>query len=213
MIMKKGSNGFLVLRPISPQMCLRRIRPNLRALQNKDNLAELLTRVTAARDRAVQSSGRAIPVFLKIAPDLGEADLDDIAETVENSSLDGLIVSNTTLARDGLTDTRHAGEAGGLSGRPLFERSTIVLAKIRRRVGKTLPVIGVGGVGSAEQVLDKIRAGADLVQLYTGLIYGGPFLPRKILRGLSAIADRDGLGKLSEIRDLNVDDWADRPLA
>ncbi len=186
--------------------------PNLRALQNKDNLAELLTRVITARDKAIQSSDRSVPVFLKIAPDLGEADLDDIAEAVENSSLDGLIVSNTTLARDGLIETRHAGEAGGLSGQPLFERSTMVLAKMRRRIGKKLPIIGVGGVGSADQVLEKIRAGADLVQLYTGLIYGGPYLPRKILRGLSEFADKDGLGNLSEIRDLNVDSWADKPL-
>lgn len=186
--------------------------PNLRALQGKDHLTELLDRVTTARDKAAGGSERRVPVFLKIAPDLSEADLDDIAGAIEDSGLDGLIVSNTTLAREGLTETRHAGEAGGLSGQPLFERSTIVLAKMRRRVGQNLPIIGVGGVGSSEQVLDKIRAGADLVQLYTGLIYGGPFLPRKILRGLSVFTDKDGLGKLSEIRDLNVDSWADRPL-
>lgn len=186
--------------------------PNLRALQNKNNLTELLERITTARDRAAVDNGRTVPVFLKIAPDLTESDLDDIAEAVAGSALDGVVVSNTTLARDGLVETRHADQAGGLSGQPLFERSTTVLAKMRRRVGHKLPLIGVGGVGSAEQVLEKIRAGADLVQLYTGLIYGGPFLPRKILRGLSAFADSNDLANLSEIRDLTVGKWADRPI-
>jgi dihydroorotate dehydrogenase len=178
--------------------------PGLRNLQTRQALSELLTRVLAERN---QRAGKT-PVFLKIAPDLTEPDLDDIAAECLAQKLDGLIVSNTTLSREGLGDDPGKGEAGGLSGRPLFERSTIVLAKMRQRLGPDMPLIGVGGIDNAETAAEKIRAGADLVQIYTGFIYGGPLLPGRILRGLSAICDRERLTRLHDLRDTRTAHYA-----
>jgi dihydroorotate dehydrogenase len=184
--------------------------PGLRDLQARESLATLLSAVLAARDDEAAKSGRKVPVFLKIAPDLNEEGMDDIAAEALSHALDGLIVSNTTLSRDGLKDRRQAQEAGGLSGKPLFEKSTAVLAKIRKRVGSALPIIGVGGVSSAETALEKIRAGADLVQLYSCMVYEGPSLPGKIVRGLSKLLDREGVSSIRELRDSKADYWAAR---
>ena len=107
---------------------------------------------------------------------------------------------------------RNAGQAGGLSGRPVFLRSTIVLAKMRARVGPDMPLIGVGGIESAETAAEKMRAGADLIQIYTGFIYGGPMLPVRILDGLKEICEREGLESLSAIRDTKTAGYAARPL-
>ncbi|ARM86920.1 dihydroorotate dehydrogenase (quinone) [Rhizobium sp. CIAT894] len=184
--------------------------PGLRDLQARESLAALLSSVLAARDEMAQKSGRKIPVFLKIAPDLTEEGMDDIAAEVLSHALDGLIVSNTTLSREGLKDQRQAQETGGLSGVPLFEKSTAVLARMRKRVGPALPIIGVGGVSSAETALEKIRAGADLVQLYSCMVYEGPGLPGDIVRGLSKLLDREKAGSISELRDSRLDYWAAR---
>ncbi|WP_085024939.1 quinone-dependent dihydroorotate dehydrogenase [Ensifer aridi] len=184
--------------------------PGLRDLQGRESLAVLLSAVLAARDEEAKKSGRRVPVFLKIAPDLTEEGMDDIAAEVLAHDLDGLIVSNTTLAREGLKDQRQAREAGGLSGKPLFEKSTAVLARMRKRVGPELPIIGVGGVSSAETATEKIRAGADLVQLYSCMVYQGPCLPSRIVRGLSALCDRERLTSIREIRDSRLDYWAGR---
>ncbi|WP_420410565.1 quinone-dependent dihydroorotate dehydrogenase [Hoeflea sp.] len=181
--------------------------PGLRNLQSREALAELLGRVLA--ERKARASG--VPVFLKIAPDLTDADLDDIAAECHSHPLDGLIVSNTTLSREGLADTRSKAEAGGLSGRPLFEPSTVVLAKMRKRLGTTMPLIGVGGIDSAETAAEKIRAGADLVQLYTGFIYGGPMLPSRILKGLSRICNEEQIARIGDIRDSRTEDYASLP--
>ena len=124
---------------------------------------------------------------------------------------DGIIVSNTTLARTGLK-SRFAAEAGGLSGVPLFERSTAVLARMRRLLGPGRAIIGVGGVNSTETALEKIRAGADPVQLYTGMIYAGPYLPGRIVAGLESFAAAEGLASIGEIRDSRLDWWAERAL-
>lgn len=186
--------------------------PGLRDLQAKESLHALLSAVLAARAEEAARSGRQVPVFLKVAPDLTEEGLDDIAEVALAHPLDGLIVSNTTLSRTGLRDTRQAGEAGGLSGKPLFEKSTVVLAKMRRRVGQDLPIIGVGGVSSAETAAEKIRAGADLVQLYSCMVYAGPTLPGEIVGGLSKICDREQLASIRDIRGSRLADWADRPI-
>ncbi|MEM1376489.1 MAG: quinone-dependent dihydroorotate dehydrogenase, partial [Pseudomonadota bacterium] len=137
--------------------------PGLRDLQTREKLAELLARVGTARLAAFEQSGHRVPIFLKIAPDITEADLDDICAEVLDKGIDGMIVSNTTLSRSGLSVDN--GEHGGLSGRPLFERSTIMLAKTRQRVGPDLALVGVGGVENGETALNKIRAGADLVQM------------------------------------------------
>jgi dihydroorotate dehydrogenase len=155
-------------------------------------------------------AGRKVPLFLKIAPDLQEADLEDIAAEVLENGLEGVIVSNTTISRPDLKSP--AGETGGLSGRPLFERSTVVLAKMRKLLGPDVAIIGVGGIDSAETALEKIRAGADLVQLYTSMIYAGPTLPGQILKGLSQFLDKEGLQSLSDIRDSRLVHWADKAL-
>ena len=186
--------------------------PGLRNLQSRESLADLLARVMAARDESAQTGANRPPVFLKVAPDLSEAEMDDIAMEVLDKGTDGLIVSNTTLSREGLIDSRTGAQAGGLSGRPVFRRSTAVLARLRQRVGPDLPIIGVGGVEDAQTALEKIRAGADLVQLYSCMVYGGPGLPAHILKGLSAIADREGLQTLGELRDTGVAQWAATPL-
>ncbi|WP_159946238.1 quinone-dependent dihydroorotate dehydrogenase [Rhizobium sp. 18065] len=181
--------------------------PGLRDLQARESLAALLSAVLAARQEEALRAGRRIPVFLKIAPDLTEEGMDDIAEVALAHDLDGLIVSNTTLARDGLSDPVVAKEAGGLSGKPLFDRSTAVLARMRKRVGKDLAIIGVGGVSSAETALEKIRAGADLVQLYSCMVYEGPGLPAKVVRGLSTLIDREKVANIRELRDSRLDHW------
>jgi dihydroorotate dehydrogenase len=179
--------------------------PGLRSLQDRESLAALLIAVMDARN-ALPGSHRP-PVFLKIAPDLVDAQIKDIAEEVLDKKVDGVIVSNTTLSRRGVSGP-HLKEAGGLSGRPLFSRSTAVLARVRRLVGPSLPLIGVGGIDSGASAAEKIRAGADLVQLYTGLIYGGPWLPSKILRELSGILDQEKVSSISALRNSRLDHWA-----
>jgi dihydroorotate dehydrogenase len=165
----------------------------LRDLQGRAALDALLGRVMAAKAEL----GGARPVFLKIAPDLSEAELADIAALVLEHRLDGVIATNTTLRRDGLA-SRHKGEAGGLSGQPLFARSTEVLGQFYRLTGGQVPLIGVGGVATAEQAYAKIRAGASAVQLYTAMIYGGISLPGRIARGLDRLLQRDGFGSVAE---------------
>jgi dihydroorotate dehydrogenase len=182
--------------------------PGLRNMQARAQLDELLSRVMAGREAA---SARP-PVFLKIAPDLAEAELEDIAAEIVEKRVEGLIVSNTTVARPALAEVSFAREAGGLSGKPLFERSTIVLAKMRRLLGPDIAIVGVGGVRDAATALEKIKAGADLVQLYTGLIYGGPGLPGRILRDMSRTMDREKVASLRALRDRRRDEWAAKPL-
>jgi dihydroorotate dehydrogenase len=182
--------------------------PGLRNMQAREQLAELLASVMIARAEA----GHAVPIFLKIAPDLHEAELEDIAAEVTEKAIDGVIVSNTTITRPALSSPVHTGEAGGLSGKPLFARSTAVLARMRKLLGPQRAIIGVGGVDSTETALEKIRAGADLVQLYTGMVYAGPSLPARIVRGMSDFAAREGLKSISELRDSRLDQWAAAPL-
>lgn len=174
----------------------------LRDLQGKAALAALLAGVTEARARLA----RRVPVFLKIAPDLGPAELADIAEVALSSGIDGVIATNTTLSREGLKSAS-AGEAGGLSGAPLFERSTRVLAELSRLTGGRLPLVGVGGVGSAAQAYAKIRAGASAVQVYTALVYGGLSLVAEILHGLEALLARDGFASVAEAVGTGRAEW------
>ncbi len=183
--------------------------PGLRDLQARASLAELLAAVLAARKEEAGRSGRSVPVFLKIAPDLTPDGMDDIAAEVLSHPLDGLIISNTTLSREGVCDPQ-AKEAGGLSGTPLFIRSTAVLAAMRKRLGPDLPIIGVGGVSSAETALEKIRAGAHLVQLYSCMVYEGPGLPGRIVRGLSALMEREGVSSIADLRGSKTDYWAEK---
>lgn len=162
--------------------------PGLRALQGKGALADLMARVLAARNEAAAQT----PVFLKIAPDLTDEDKADIAAVAGDAALDGLIISNTTIARSETLQSRNAGEGGGLSGRPLFAPSTELLREFYRAIGDKTPLIGVGGVSSPRDAYAKILAGASLVQLYTAMVYEGPGLPARILRALPGLLKGDG---------------------
>ncbi len=169
----------------------------LRDLQGKAALDALLARCVETRDELAAESAIETPVLLKIAPDLSEAELADVAEVAEARGIDGIIATNTTLSRDGLKSA-HAGEAGGLSGAPVFERSTEVLGQLRRLSGGRVPLVGVGGIRSAKGAYAKIRAGASLVQLYTAMIYEGPSLGARINQGLAALLKRDGFASVAE---------------
>jgi dihydroorotate dehydrogenase len=171
--------------------------PGLRALQSHGSLGALLSGVqscnqTLARARQVQPR----PLFVKIAPDLQPGALNDIVEVVQSCAVDGIIATNTTIERQGLTTG--VSEPGGLSGRPLRQRSTEVIRHVYRSARGSIPIIGVGGIFSADDAYEKIRAGASLVQLYTGLIYRGPGLPHLINVGLERLLQRDGLTRLSQ---------------
>jgi dihydroorotate dehydrogenase len=182
--------------------------PGLRDLQHESQLTELLHRCVEARDLAAAKERRALPLFVKIAPDLKEEDLDSMAGVIIRSGIDGVIVSNTTLSRHSVSGFDNAQQAGGLSGAPLFERSTIVLAKMRQRLGADIAIIGVGGVSTARQALEKIKAGANAVQLYTGLIYGGPKLVGDILAGLGQMVGASGVENISALRSSTLEHWA-----
>ncbi len=153
--------------------------PNLRALQDKEPLTKLLAHVKSLN--AKKSNPK--PILLKIAPDLGNEQLDEIIEIVIQTKIDGVIATNTTISREGLNYTKEEIEKfgmGGLSGKPLTERSTEVIRYLKTKSNNAFPVIGVGGIHSAKDALDKIKAGADLIQLYTGFIYKGPALVKEI---------------------------------
>jgi dihydroorotate dehydrogenase len=170
--------------------------PGLRALQGKAPLAGLVARTHRA---LAESCGAKVPpLLLKIAPDLTEQDLADIVEVAMQGQLAGLIATNTTIARPPGLDPRHASEAGGLSGRPLFAASTQVLRALYRLTQGRLPIIGVGGVSSGADAYAKIRAGASLVQLYSALVFKGPGLVQRIKEELLLYLDRDRLGSIGE---------------
>ena len=181
--------------------------PGLRDLQHDAMLDDLLARCVAARDKQAETLRRRVPLLLKIAPDLDDADLDRIAGAVTKHAMDGVIVSNTTLDRSGLTETDVAREAGGLSGRPLFRRSTIQLARMRQRLPE-MPLIGVGGIDTAETAYAKIRAGASLIELYTGLIYGGIGLVGEIKAGLAQRLAADGFKAVADAVGRDAEAWA-----
>jgi dihydroorotate dehydrogenase len=158
---------------------------NLRALQSDEALDALLDALSARRQALAQQHGKHIPLFVKIAPDLDEAQIASVAVTLRKYGMDatgkpnqqwGLIATNTTLDRQAVAGQAHADEAGGLSGKPVFEKSNAVIRQLRAALGKGFPIIGVGGVMSGADAVAKLEAGADLVQIYTGLIYKGPAL-------------------------------------
>ncbi|MGI4876504.1 MAG: quinone-dependent dihydroorotate dehydrogenase [Janthinobacterium lividum] len=163
--------------------------PGLRGLQDGAALAELIA--------AIMAEAGALPVFVKVAPDLDAAAIDDIARVAIDGGIAGLIVSNTTLARPALASPA-AAEAGGLSGAPLFNPSTEILRAFARATGGRLPLVGVGGVASGAQAYAKIRAGATALQFYTGLVFHGPALVGRIRRDLAALLRRDGFGSVAD---------------
>jgi len=149
---------------------------NLRALQSDEALDALLGAIAQRRETLAQAHGRRVPVFVKIAPDLDEAQVDVIAATLRRHGMDGVVATNTTISREAVKGLPHAEETGGLSGAPVLAASNRVITQLRAALGTGFPIIGVGGILSADDAVSKIRAGADVVQIYTGLIYKGPAL-------------------------------------
>ena len=189
------ATGVTCMAPLADYLTVNISSPNtpgLRALQDRAALDQLLGAVMAARgaDRT--------PIFLKVAPDLEPADVEDIAAACLDHRIDALIVSNTTISRPALRSAQ-AGEAGGLSGAPLHDLSLQRLRDFRRALGARLPLIGVGGIANAEQAYARIRAGASLIQLYSALVYEGPYLAKRINAGLKSLMTRDGVKNISEI--------------
>ena len=158
---------------------------NLRELQSDAALDALLATLQARRAQLAQQHRRNVPMFVKIAPDLDDAQVGLIAATLKKNAIDGVIATNTTIARDAVKHLPHGGETGGLSGRPVFDASNRVIAQLRAALGKTFPIIGVGGVMSGADALAKQEAGADLIQVYTGFIYRGPPLVTEAAKALS----------------------------
>lgn len=177
--------------------------PGLRNLQADEALRRLLGEVLAARAKAKTR----VPVLLKIAPDLEEAGMDAVARVILESDLDGLIVSNTTISRDPVTGLENADETGGLSGKPLFALSTRRLAQMRQRVG-ALPIVGVGGIHSPQTALQKFEAGANAIQLYSALVFGGLDLLDRIKRGLVAGVRAAGKTNIAELVGTRTADWS-----
>jgi dihydroorotate dehydrogenase len=172
---------YLVINVSSPNT------PGLRDLQAVDELGALIATVR----EAIAAAGRPIPLLVKIAPDLADDDVDAIADLAVASGLDGLVATNTTVARDGLQSERcavDAAGAGGLSGAPLADRSVAVLRRLRERVGEDMVLVSVGGVETPEDAWARLEAGATLVQAYTAFVYGGPLWPARMHRGLSRLA-------------------------
>ena len=163
---------------------------NLRELQGDAALDALLGALQQRRLQLQQEQQRQVPMFLKIAPDLDEAQIGVIADTLQRHRIDGVIATNTTLARSAVQGLPHADETGGLSGAPVLQASNRVIGQLRRALGKGFPIIGVGGVMSAADARSKIDAGADLVQIYTGLIYKGPGLVGEVAQALQRHAGK-----------------------
>jgi len=176
--------------------------PGLRDLQQEEALTRLLYAVLTVRSKAPVR----VPVFLKLAPDLDEPALDAIAKVIARTDLDGLIVSNTTISRDAVAGLANATETGGLSGKPLFNLATRRLAQIRLRT--TLPIIGVGGIHSPQSAVDKFEAGANAIQLYSALVFGGLDLLDRIKRGLGAAVRNAGKRNISELVGTKTRAWA-----
>ncbi|MTD99668.1 quinone-dependent dihydroorotate dehydrogenase [Paracoccus sp. YIM 132242] len=193
-----ASADFLTVNVSSPNT------ERLRDLQGADALAALLQGVLQVRDQLPQRR----PVFLKIAPDLDDREIADIAAVARACRIDGIIATNTTLSRDGLSSP-HAGQTGGLSGQPLFQRSTAVLARLYQATDGAIPLIGVGGVASADDAWQKIRAGASAVQIYSALIYHGFSLVTRIANGLDERLRAEGR-TLDDLRGSGVNDWLQR---
>lgn len=186
--------GVQSIAPIADYLTINISSPNtpgLRGLQDESELKALLSAVTDARPR------NGPPIFLKVAPDLGGGDPERIVRAAIDHGIDALIVSNTTISRPPLK-SRHAAEQGGLSGEPLKPLALDALRKFRRAGGSEIPLIGVGGIATADDAWERIRTGASLVQLYTAMVYEGPGIARRIARGLAARLKREGFASIAE---------------
>jgi dihydroorotate dehydrogenase len=178
--------------------------PGLRDLQAPEALDALLKAAQQAR----AATRRKPPLLVKLAPDLADGDLPEVVRVILSHGIDGIVVSNTTLAREGLSDRAFAKEVGGLSGRPLFARATRMLARVYQLTQGKLPLVGVGGIDSGETALAKIEAGASLLQLYTGLVFEGPALIGRIKQALIAAMAQRGAQSLKPLIGARADEWA-----
>ncbi|WP_026293583.1 quinone-dependent dihydroorotate dehydrogenase [Saccharibacillus kuerlensis] len=170
--------------------------PDLRRLQHGDELRTLLSAVRAELKHQA-GEGASKPVFVKIAPDLDDGELEETVDAIESSGVSGLIATNTTLSREGLTH-RNRGEAGGLSGRPLTGRSTEIVRRVYSQTAGRLPIVGSGGIFTPEDAYAKIRAGASLVEIYTAMIYKGPEINRQLHAGLKRLMQTDGFTHIAQ---------------
>ena len=164
---------------------------NLRSLQSDEALDGLLGAIAERRAALARQHGRRVPIFVKIAPDLDAAQIEVIAAALKRHGMDGVVATNTTITSDAVKGLPHAEEASSLSGAPVLEPSNRVIAQLRAALGKRFPIIGVGGIMSAEDAVSKIRAGADVVQIYTGLIYRGPDLVTQAARAIQRLRAAD----------------------
>jgi len=187
--------------------------PGLRDLQAPAALDELVTRVLHARAEMMAAGKPRRPVVVKLAPDIAEVDLEPIVQVLVSRSVDGIAVSNSTLARAGVSDAALCKEAGGVSGRPLFHRSTVLLARVYQLTGGRVPLIGIGGIDSGAAAIAKLEAGATLLQLYTGLVYEGPGLLARIKRELVAHLEREKLARIGDATGRRAEEWAAKSIA
>ena len=185
--------------------------PGLRDLQAPDTLDALVSALMEARQALTATGKPSRPLIVKLAPDIAEDDLAPVVERLAGLSVDGIAISNTTLSRGGLTSS-HAQEAGGLSGRPVFHRATVMLARVHQLTQGKIPLVGIGGIDSGETALAKIEAGASLLQLYTGLIYRGPGLIADIKNHLAQSCRSRGAQSLSQLVGHGSETWANRSL-
>ena len=193
--------GLQAVYPYADYVTINISSPNtqgLRDLQQRDALVPLLAALDKTRGEYLQRLGKSVPLLLKVAPDLSENEIEAIAETVLEYGIDGIIISNTTTSRPATLKSRHAHETGGLSGKPLLALSTETLTSFYTLTDGKIPLVGVGGIASAEDVYRKIRAGATLVQLYTALVYQGFGVVHKIQTGLIALLKRDGFENVQQ---------------
>lgn len=192
--------------------------PHLRRLQEKQYFKQLLDRALRRHGEIASKTNNSLPIFIKISPDLKEESLKNIALEIKRKRIygriDGVIISNTTTRRDILkTNKLIKQQTGGLSGAPLFDLSTIVLAKMYEYLGPDIPLIGLGGIDSPQKAWIKITAGARLLQLYTGLVYQGPYLIRRIVQHLSKQLDHHKMNTLEEAVGMDAQSWAKKPLS
>jgi dihydroorotate dehydrogenase len=201
-----GLASYLMINISSPNT------PGLRDLQAPAALDRLLGAAMLARERVVPKAARKAPLFVKIAPDMAEVDLEPVVERMRAHWVDGIAIGNTTLSRVGLRDVQAGREVGGLSGRPLFHRSTAMLARVAQLTRGEIPLIGIGGIDSGKTALAKIEAGASIVQLYTGLIFEGVGLVERIKQHLLEAVEDAGAASVSELVGRRTKEWAQRPL-
>jgi dihydroorotate dehydrogenase len=203
--------GVRLFAPIADYLTVNISSPNtpgLRELQDRDALQALLARIGEARAAAAAEGGRHTPLLLKLSPDLTDTALGQAVEIAIRNGIDGLVIANTTTGRPNLRSKRHAKESGGLSGLPIFDLSTTMLARTRQLAGPDLVLVGVGGVDGPAAAWSKIAAGADLVQLYTGLVYEGPSLPRRIAAGLIKRLVERNISRIGAVRGIETARWA-----